>query len=156
MTKEELRRTLLARRRSQSAGEVDAASRIVLGRLQTTVDWPSLGSVHVYCSVPAWRELDTGELIAWLRSEWPQIELTMPSPSRDQPFPEQSFDLCVVPVLGFDRDHNRLGLGGGWYDRFLARQPQAAKIGIAYAWALVEEGIPVEPWDVRLDRVVSG
>ena len=151
-----MRRSLLARRRSLSLAEVDDASRAVLGRLQTAVDWPSLSSVHVYCSVPAWRELDTGELIAWLRREWPQIEVAMPSLSRDQAVPAEPFDLIVAPVVGFDRDNNRLGLGGGWYDRFLARQPQATKIGIAYAWALVEEGIPVEPWDVRLDRVVTG
>ncbi len=154
MTKEELRRALLVRRRALSAGEVEVASRAVLALLLGAVDWPSLGRVHVYRSVPAWRELDTGELIAWLRAEWPQIEITTPSLRRDQAIPDEPFDLIVVPVVGFDRDNNRLGLGGGFYDRFLARQPQAESVGLAYDWALVA-GLPVEPHDAPLDRIVT-
>ena len=93
--------------------------------------------------------------MAWLAEEWPEIEVVQPTLSKDQPFPEQQFDLILVPALGYDRDNNRLGLGGGWYDRFVAQQPQAQKIGIAYAWGLVEDGIPVEPWDMKLDGVVT-
>jgi 5-formyltetrahydrofolate cyclo-ligase len=145
-----------ARRAALSPDEVATAGAAVLAELQRSVDWASIRSVHVYRSVPDWGELDTNELVAWLAEEWPEIEVVQPTLSKHQPFPEREFDLILVPALGFDGDNNRLGLGGGWYDRFLAQQPQAQKIGIAYAWALVEDGIPVEPWDVRLDRVVSG
>ncbi len=154
--KAELRRALEARRRALTPDEVAAASRAVLEQLQRTVDWTSVGSVHVYRSVAEWGELDTSELVAWLAEEWPEIEVVQPSLSKDQPFPEREFDLILVPALGFDRDNNRLGLGGGWYDRFVAQEPQAKKIGVAYAWALVDDGIAVEPWDMKLDRVVTG
>ena len=154
-SKPELRRDLEARRRALSPEEVAAASRAVLEELQRVVDWASLRSVHVYRSVAGWGELDTSELVAWLAEEWPEIKVVQPALSKDQPFPKQQFDLIVVPALGFDRDNNRLGLGGGWYDRFVAQQPQAQKIGVAYAWALVEDGIPVEPWDMKLDRVLA-
>ena len=156
VTKKELRRAFEARRAALSAEEVAAASRVVLDELRRTVDWSSIGPVHVYRSVAEWGELDTRELVAWLAEEWPEIEVVQPTLSKDQRFPEQQFDRILVPALGFDRDNNRLGLGGGWYDRFVAQQPQAQKIGVAYAWALVEDGIPVEPWDMKLDRVVSG
>jgi 5-formyltetrahydrofolate cyclo-ligase len=155
-SKAELRRTLEARRRALSPDEVAAASRAILEELQRVVDWSSVGSVHIYRSVTEWGELDTSALVAWLAEERPEIEVVQPSLSKDQPFPERQFDLILVPALGFDRDNNRLGLGGGWYDRFVAQQPQAEKIGVAYAWALVEDGIPVEPWDMKLDSVVTG
>ena len=155
-SKAELRRALEARRRALSAEEVATASRAVREELQRVVDWSSVGSVHIYRSVAAWGELDTGELVAWLAVEWPEIELVQPTLSKDQPFPEQQFDLILVPALGFDRDNNRLGLGAGWYDRFVAQQPRAQKIGVAYAWACVADGIPVEPWDMKLDRMVTG
>jgi len=155
-SKAELRRTLEARRRALSPDEVAAASRAVLVELQRVVDWSSIGSVHVYRSVAEWGELDTSALVAWLAAEWPEIEAVQPTLSKDQPFPEEKFDLILVPALGFDRENNRLGLGGGWYDRFVAQQPHAQKIGIAYAWALVEDGIPVEPWDMKLDAVITG
>jgi 5-formyltetrahydrofolate cyclo-ligase len=156
MTKKELRSMLMARRAALTPDEVAAASRAVLEQLQRTVDWSAVGSVHVYRSVAEWGELDTSALVAWLAEEWPEIEVVQPTLSKDQPFPEQQFDVILVPALGFDRDGNRLGLGGGWYDRFVAQQPQAQKIGVAYAWALVEDGIAVEPWDMQLDRVFTG
>lgn len=154
--KPELRRDLEARRRALSPEDVAAASATVLDELRRTIDWPSLGSVHAYRSMAEWGEIDTNELVAWIEATWPEVELVQPTLSKDQPFPEQQFDLILVPTLGFDRDNNRLGLGAGWYDRFVAQQPQAQKIGLAYAWALVEDGIPVERWDMTLDRVVSG
>ena len=156
MTRSGLRRKLEAQRRGLSPEQVAAASRAVLEELQRSVDWSSVGSVHVYRSVAEWGELDTSELVRWLAEEWPAIEVVQPSLSKEQPFPERQFDLILVPALGFDRDNNRLGLGGGWYDRFVAQQPQAQKIGVAYAWALVEDGIPVELWDMKLDLVVTG
>ena len=156
LSKPELRRTLLARRAALTPEDVSAASAVAQGELRATIDWASIRSVHVYRSVAEWGEIATTALVAWLESEWPAIEIVQPSLSKDQPFPEQQFDLILVPALGFDRDNNRLGLGGGWYDRFVAQQPQARKIGVAYAWALVEDGIPVEPWDMKLDLVVTG
>lgn len=155
-SKPELRRALEARRRALTPDEVAAASRTVLEQLQQTVDWYSVRSVHVYRSVAEWGELDTTQLVAWLEQEWPEIEVVQPTMSKDQPFPAQQFDLILVPALGFDRDNNRLGLGAGWYDRFVAQQPEAQKIGVAYAWACVGDGIPVEPWDMKLDRVATG
>jgi 5-formyltetrahydrofolate cyclo-ligase len=155
VTKRELRETLGARRSALSPDEVAAASRAVLEQLQQTVDWWSVRSVHVYRSVAEWGELGTSELVAWLAEKWPEIEVVQPTLSKDQSFPEQKFELILVPALGFDRDNNRLGLGGGWYDRFVAQQPHARKIGVAYTWALVDDGIPVEPWDMKLDRVVT-
>jgi 5-formyltetrahydrofolate cyclo-ligase len=152
VTKEELRKTLAARRAALTPDEVAAASAAVLEKLRA-LDWSSVGFAHVYRSVAEWGELDTSALVAWLE---PTIEVVQPTLSKDQPFPEQEFDVILIPALGFDRDNNRLGLGGGWYDRFVAQQPQAQKIGVAYAWALVEDGIPVEPWDMKLDRVITG
>jgi 5-formyltetrahydrofolate cyclo-ligase len=155
MTKEELRSRLGERRSALTPEEVEHAGNVVLAELRRLVEWGSVRRAHVYRSVAAWREVDTAGLIAWLRADWPQIELTIPSLRRDQPIPEEPFDLVVVPVLGYDREWNRLGLGGGFYDRFLARQPQALKVGIAYSWALVPEGLPVEEHDVPLDLVVT-
>lgn len=66
--------------------------------------------------------------------------------------------LLLVPLTGFDAAGNRLGMGGGWYDRSLAfRRERPAPpwlVGAAYATQCTEQ-IPVEPWDVRLDAICS-
>jgi len=71
--------------------------------------------------------------------------------------PAEAMTLVVVPLVGFDADGNRLGMGGGWYDRsFAFRQQQPAPpylVGAAFALQQVHAGLSPEPWDVRLDAV---
>jgi 5-formyltetrahydrofolate cyclo-ligase len=71
--------------------------------------------------------------------------------------PEIEPDVLLVPLLAFDRFGNRIGYGGGYYDRSL-RQLSARKkiiaIGLAYA-AQEEAAIPVTDGDFRLDAVVT-
>ncbi len=57
-------------------------------------------------------------------------------------------DAVVVPGLAFDREGYRLGYGGGYYDRFLARIPAGVlSVGLV-PQALLAESLPREPWDV--------
>jgi 5-formyltetrahydrofolate cyclo-ligase len=63
-------------------------------------------------------------------------------------------DALIVPLVGFDRALNRLGYGGGFYDRTLARLEGSVAIGFAFA-AQELRGIPVEPTDHRLDAIVT-
>lgn len=64
--------------------------------------------------------------------------------------------LIFVPLLAFDRLGNRLGQGGGHYDRILAaaRAEGAISVGIAYA-AQEMPLVPTEPHDARLDWIVT-
>lgn len=64
------------------------------------------------------------------------------------------FDLIVVPGVAFDRNGNRLGRGRGYYDRFLCQHLEVKKIGICFDFQLVEE-IPTEPFDIKMDEVIS-
>jgi 5-formyltetrahydrofolate cyclo-ligase len=68
-----------------------------------------------------------------------------------------TLDLLILPLLAYDQAGTRLGSGGGYYDRALAGKPRFRPpklIGYAFAEQLVS-AVPVEPWDVRLDAVVS-
>ena len=47
------------------------------------------------------------------------------------------------------------GLGGGWYDKFSAIQPEALKVGLAYQAGLIENGLPAEQHDIRLDEIIT-
>lgn len=69
-------------------------------------------------------------------------------------------DLVLVPLLGFDRRGNRLGHGGGYYDRSFAflndqvRPTEPLLVGIAYAFQELPE-VDEEDWDVPLDFVAT-
>ena len=63
--------------------------------------------------------------------------------------------LILVPALACDRQGYRLGYGGGYYDRYFAREGRGAfKIGICYDVQLIKT-IPAEAHDARLDVIVT-
>lgn len=69
--------------------------------------------------------------------------------------PKAEPDIVIMPLLGFDRLGTRLGYGGGYYDRTLARMSKKPKlIGLAFA-AQELDAIPREPHDVPLDAIVT-
>lgn len=101
-----------------------------------------------------WKEIGTTDIIQLLQELCPNVSLDTSESVAEALRPTVQYDAIIVPVLGFDSRGYRLGLGKGWYDRFLATQTHARKIGIAYSWAEVE-AMPQESHDVPLDIIVT-
>ncbi len=78
----------------------------------------------------------------------------------DVAFPEDDVepawpDVVIVPGLAFTPSGQRLGQGGGWYDRFLVRvRADCVTIGVCFAEQIVD-GLPTETHDVAVDHVVT-
>ena len=72
----------------------------------------------------------------------------------------RDLDLVLVPLLGFDRRGNRLGMGAGYYDRTFAflrditRPAQPVLVGIGYQFQEVD-ALPPQAWDVPLDFIAT-
>lgn len=64
-------------------------------------------------------------------------------------------DVILVPGVVFDQHCNRIGRGGGYYDKFLSKQSSAKKVGVCYSFQLKKHSIPHHVWDVKVDRVVT-
>lgn len=62
--------------------------------------------------------------------------------------------VCIVPALSIDYDGNRLGYGGGYYDRFLAQNPSLMTIGLCYS-ECCRESIPAQIHDIPLRLVIT-
>ena len=85
----------------------------------------------------------------------------LPEPDVDDSemlLPEE-LDLVLAPLVVFDGNRNRIGMGGGFYDRSFAfrKNPGHLKpvlIGVAHELQKVERIVP-EEWDVRLDMIVT-
>ncbi len=84
-----------------------------------------------------------------------------PAPDTGEWLPPQRLDVILVPMVGFDREGNRLGMGAGYYDRALRQRRDRSRawrrprlIGIAFACQEVAR-IEPSPWDVALDCVVT-
>ncbi len=181
MTKIELRRLLRARRAALAPAERKQAALRAAARLLRT-PWLARAR-HVALYMEAGSELATWPLLdaLWrrgvqvyvpkLRSDSAMIFVRMDrmTPLRwnrhgiAEPAGRvlrsgvKHMDAIVLPLLGFDAQGNRLGSGAGYYDRALASARDGRKpILIGYAYALQEVAtLPTEPWDVKLDAVIT-
>lgn len=88
-----------------------------------------------------------------------KFRLPEPDVGDDEMLQPEELDLVLAPLVVFDAERNRIGMGGGFYDRSFARRknPEVTKpvlVGVAHEFQKVES-IQPEDWDVRLDLVVS-
>lgn len=83
-----------------------------------------------------------------------------PVPRRAGLIAARRLDLVIVPLLGFDSDCHRLGMGGGYYDRsfaFLGILTHARRpfmLGLAHESQRVDQLMP-QPWDITLDAIAT-
>ena len=69
-------------------------------------------------------------------------------------FPPPQLQLIIIPGIAFDANGYRLGYGKGFYDRFLAKCPDAVRIGLAYQMQIVEDTFP-QAWDVPVQHIFT-
>ncbi|MGA9277129.1 5-formyltetrahydrofolate cyclo-ligase [Ilumatobacter sp.] len=94
-------------------------------------------------------EVDLVDLVAWAGERG--VATAVPEDGVDATWP----DVIVVPGTAFGVRGERLGQGGGWYDRFLPdRRADAFTIGVGFDVQLVDV-VPIEDHDVLLDCIVT-
>ncbi len=83
-----------------------------------------------------------------------------PDPRKHPPVKPWGLDLILMPLVAFDAECNRLGMGGGYYDRTLSflrtrnRWQSPCLIGVAHDCQKADQ-LPVHPWDIPLQGVVT-
>jgi len=180
--KVQLRKQLRSARRGLSAQQQTLASDRLLRVIKPLLGQSRKRRIALYTAMDG--EIDLSPLIAACR-RW-QIELYLPvlhrfkksllfarydatGPLRPNkygiPEPYQAvlikpwqLNLILLPLVGFDQQGGRLGMGGGYYDRTFAnaqRWPRRpALLGVAHECQKVGH-IPLAAWDIQLDGVVS-
>jgi len=88
-----------------------------------------------------------------------RFKLPEPDVGDDEMLAPEALDLVLAPLVVFDAMRNRIGMGGGFYDRSFAFRKDPASntpilIGIAHEMQKYEQLKP-EPWDVQLDMIVT-
>lgn len=79
----------------------------------------------------------------------------IPEP-RGEEIATSAIDVFIVPVTAVDDAGNRVGMGGGFYDRVFARSQRMPDLIVALAYdQQVVEAVPAQPWDLAVDRIVT-
>jgi 5-formyltetrahydrofolate cyclo-ligase len=152
MNKGELRALYRQIRLRMSKSEVSTKSRIICRKLLTEIDWSRYKDISVFEPIDKLNEVDIRPLLSRLENQ--TVNFRIVGRNRNPRIPVHKFDLIILPCLAFDDDNYRLGWGGGFYDKFLAAQPQALKIGVCFQNGHTEK-LPREPHDIALDKVMA-
>lgn len=103
--------------------------------------------------IPAFDEALGGYRMAMFSRDWKKGRFGIREPANPVWAGPDELDLILVPGVAFDRAGNRLGRGGGFYDRLLP-QTSALRVGICFDFQTLET-LPAEPHDCRMDRLVT-
>ena len=174
--KKTLRRELLKR-----VGELQARrpelDEALSSRLHRLPELPDSGSILAFAPLPSEPQID-GVVDSWVDSQrrvlLPKVgesagemvpvvlDRLLEELQRDSlgirtpegPPWNRKIDLILVPGCGFDVQRRRLGRGGGYYDRFLASQPDAITVGVCFECQLIDQ-LPTESHDQAVDFILT-
>ena len=77
----------------------------------------------------------------------------IPEPIADGPIADDETALVLMPGMAFDREGHRIGYGGGFYDKFLAREENHPKVALCYDFQMVPH-LETEEYDIPVDKVI--
>ena len=125
---------------------------------------PTAWAMHKHCYLPVLASPGQRLVFAAMekdsRLELNRYGIPEPVTSRRQYRQPQQLDLVLTPLVAFDAQGNRIGMGGGYYDRsfaFLRRRQHWCKprmLGVAHDFQRVNK-LPRQPWDVPLHGVFT-
>lgn len=178
--KQRLRREMREKRRSLTAAQVASRSAQIAGQFCCWPLYQDSGTVMFYLSMPD--EVQTefmiqdalrrkkrvcvpllgekyGEMTAATITNLDdlvigKLGLKMPNPGKTGIVSPVDIDVVVVPAVAFDREGNRLGMGAGYYDRFLAQAQGCLSLGVTWTCQLVDR-IPSEEYDIRMQWLLT-
>lgn len=77
----------------------------------------------------------------------------IPEPIADTPVAEDKDALVLMPGLAFDKAGHRIGYGGGFYDKFLAKEPEHPTVALCYGFQMFDK-LETEAFDIPVDLVL--
>jgi len=177
MDKKALRREIGEKKRALSEAQIEARSRMLADRLFATEQYRQCKSLYAYLSFNqevrtspiierAWADgkrvavpkvIGRGMVFIWIDSFdnlAPQGAYNITEPIEDGPVADDATALVLMPGLAFDREGRRVGYGGGYYDRFLEKEPDHPLVALCYDFQLVDH-LEVEAHDVPVDVVIT-
>jgi 5-formyltetrahydrofolate cyclo-ligase len=175
MDKKELRRVIRERKRAMTEAEIQAKSERLGQLLRQSEAYRQAKTIYGY--LPYNQEVRTvamleqairdGKRIAvpkcygdemrflWMEdlSKVEKGYAGIPEPIADGPVADDPTALVLMPGLAFDPEGRRIGYGGGFYDRFLAAEPEHPTLALCYDFQM-QSKLETEEFDIPVDTVI--
>lgn len=183
MTKQELRKIYLEKRKALSEGEYAQLNFQLYQNFFSSIDLSFTRVLHTFIPIVSKHEPDTWLIIDRIRREYPNIRISIPrvnnntgelenyffeglhqlttndwgiqEPKQGIPTESEKIDMVLVPLLVCDGSGNRVGYGKGYYDRFLKGcRSDVKKIGISL-FEPVDRIEDIQSTDIPVNALVT-
>ena len=175
MDKKELRRQIREMKRAMTEEEIVAASQRLGELFRNCPQYQAARTIYGY--LPYNQEVRTVPMLEQAMKDGKRVavpkcygdemkfiymdDLTrvekgyagIPEPIADDPVADDETALVLMPGMAFTTDGKRMGYGGGFYDKFLAAEPNHPTVALCYSFQMVED-LPTEDYDIPVDCVL--
>jgi len=175
MDKKTLRAEIRAKKRAMTAQEIGEKSAALAKAFYETAEYKNAKTIYGY--LPYNQEVRTTQMLAHALADGKQVAVPkvygdemkfillsdlsqvakgyagIPEPIADGPVAADPTALVLMPGLAFDPDGHRLGYGGGFYDKFLAAEPDHPTLALCYDFQMLPH-LDTESYDIPVDRVL--
>lgn len=175
MDKTELRREIRARKRAMTEAEIEERSAKLAQLFFASEAYQNAKTIYGYLpynqevrTVPMLeRALKDGKKVAVPKVYGEEMKFLylddlnavakgyagIPEPIADEPVAQDETALVLMPGLAFDPQGHRIGYGGGFYDKFLAAEPNHPTLALCYEFQMLPK-LDVEDHDIPVDTVL--
>ena len=175
MDKKELRKKIREQKRMMTAAEIESASEILCSQFLASPFYREARTIYGY--LPYNQEVRTAPILEQALADGKKVAVPkvygeemrfiylsdlnqvengycgIPEPVADEPVADDPTALVLMPGLAFDAKGNRMGYGGGFYDKFLWAEPTHPTVALCYDFQMVED-IPTEEFDIPVNLVL--
>ena len=175
MDKKALRAEIRAKKRAMTAQEIEEKSAALAKAFYETAEYKNAKTIYGY--LPYNQEVRTTQMLAHALADGKQVAVPkvygdemkfillsdlsqvakgyagIPEPIADGPVAADPTALVLMPGLAFDPEGHRLGYGGGFYDKFLAAEPDHPTLALCYDFQMLPH-LDTERYDIPVDRVL--
>lgn len=175
MDKTELRREIRARKRAMTEEEIETRSAKLARLFFASEAYQKAKTIYGY--LPYNQEVRTVPMLAQALKDGKKVAVPkvygeemkflylddlnavakgyagIPEPIADEPVAQDETALVLMPGLAFDPQGHRIGYGGGFYDKFLAAEPNHPTLALCYEFQMLPK-LDVEDHDIPVDTVL--
>lgn len=175
MDKKEVRRQIREQKRAMTPEQIEQASAKLTQLFLATQQYQKAGTVYGY--LPYNQEVRTIPLLAQALKDGKRVAVPkiygdemrfiyltdlgavepsdkgIPEPVADEPVADDPTALVLMPGVAFTENGQRIGYGGGYYDKFLANEPNHPTVALCYGFQIVPQ-LPTESYDIPVDLVL--
>ena len=175
MNKKEMRAWIRSRKRAMTEAEIVSASRNLGKKFRESSLYQNAKTIYGY--LPYNQEVRTVPMLEQAIADGKRVAVpkcygeemrfiymddlsavapgyaNIPEPIADGPVADDETALVLMPGLAFDPTGRRIGYGGGFYDRFLAGEPNHPTLALCYGFQMVDH-LETEAFDIPVDQVI--